>query len=85
MVGPQEILAFGFTIITTTNTMMPDFRAANSIIGSLFSSLVCVWYLVAKNLEKVMAPHCSTLAWKIPWMDKPGRLQFMGSRRVVHD
>ena len=35
--------------------------------------------------EKAMAPHCSTLAWKIPWMDKPGRLQFMGSRRVVHD
>ena len=29
-----------------------------------------------------MAPHCSTLAWKIPWMEEPGRLQSMGSRRV---
>ena len=29
-----------------------------------------------------MAPHSSTLAWKIPWMEKPGRLQSMGSRRV---
>ena len=35
--------------------------------------------------EKVMAPHSSTLAWKIPWMDKPGRLQSMGSLRVGHD
>ena len=32
-----------------------------------------------------MAPHSSTLAWKIPWMEKPGRLQSMGSRRVTHD
>ena len=34
--------------------------------------------------EKVMAPHSSTLAWKIPWMEEPGRLQSMGSRRVRH-
>ena len=32
-----------------------------------------------------MAPHFSTLAWKIPWMEEPGRLQFMGSLRVRHD
>ena len=32
-----------------------------------------------------MAPHSSTLAWKIPWMDEPGRLQSMGSQRVGHD
>ena len=32
-----------------------------------------------------MAPHSSTLAWKIPWMEEPGGLQFMGSRRVEHD
>ena len=35
-------------------------------------------------LEKAMAPHSSTLAWKIPWMEEPGRLQTMGSRRVGH-
>ena len=29
-----------------------------------------------------MAPHSSTLAWKIPWMEEPGRLQSMGSRRL---
>ena len=32
-----------------------------------------------------MAPHSSTLAWKIPWMKEPGRLQSMGSLRVRHD
>ena len=35
--------------------------------------------------EKVMAPHSSTLAWKIPLTEEPGRLQSMGSRRVRHD
>ena len=34
---------------------------------------------LAHNLEKVMAPHSSTLAWKIPWTEEPGRLQSMGS------
>ena len=32
-----------------------------------------------------MAPHSSTLAWKIPWAEEPGRLQSMGSRGVGHD
>ena len=35
--------------------------------------------------EKAMAPHSSTLAWEIPWMEEPGRLQSMGSLRVGHD
>ena len=36
-------------------------------------------------MEKAMAPHSSTLAWKIPWMEEPGGLQSMGSLRVGHD
>ena len=36
-------------------------------------------------LEKEMAPHSSTLAWKIPWTEKPRRLQSMGSQKVGHD
>ena len=35
--------------------------------------------------EKAMAPHSSTLAWKIPWMEEPGRLQSVGSLRVGYD
>ena len=36
-------------------------------------------------LEKEMATHSSILAWKIPWMEEPGRLQSMGLQRVGHD
>ena len=36
-------------------------------------------------LEKEMATHSSTLAWKIPWTEEPGRLQSMGSLRVEQD
>ena len=36
-------------------------------------------------LEKEMAPHSSILAWKIPWMEEPGRLQSMVSQRVGHN
>ena len=36
-------------------------------------------------LEKEMATHSSILAWKIPWTEEPGGLQFMGSQRVRHD
>ena len=36
-------------------------------------------------LEKEMATHSSILAWKIPWMEEPGRLQSMGLQRVGHE
>ena len=44
------------------------------------------WVRLSRNhqLEKAMAPRSSTLAWKIPWMEKSGGLQFMGSLRVGH-
>ena len=45
-----------------------------------------VWSLGQEDpLEKEMVTHSSILAWKIPWMEKPGRLQSMGSQRVGHD
>ena len=36
-------------------------------------------------LEKEMATHSSTLAWRIPWREEPGKLQSMGSQRVGHN
>ena len=36
-------------------------------------------------LEKEIVTHSSTLAWRIPWMEKPSRLQSMGSQKVGHD
>ena len=47
--------------------------------------LFCFSALYDIILEKAMAPHSSTLAWKIPWMEEPGGLQCMGSRRVKPD
>ena len=50
-----------------------------------------LWSNVVVNImcqldsEKAMAPHSSTLAWKIPWTEEPCRLQSMGSLRVRHD
>ena len=41
--------------------------------------------ILAVSMEQAMAPHSSTLAWKIPWTEEPGRLQPMGSRRVGHN
>ena len=47
------------------------------------------WWKNKQNVvytsEKAMAPHSSTLAWKIPWTEEPGRLQSMGSLRVGHN
>ena len=48
--------------------------------------LCLFWLPVCKSLpEKAVAPHSSTLAWKIPWMEEPGRLQSMGPLRAGHD
>ena len=56
---------------------------------SMFSYQVLEMQLYIQSysylLKKAMAPHSSTLAWKIPWTEEPGGLQFMGSLRVGHD
>ena len=49
---------------------------------------VQVWFKKSAKLcraDKAMAPHSSTLAWKIPWMEESGRLQSVGSLRVRYD
>ena len=54
----------------------------------MYTALVWICWkicLYTSGMEQAMAPHSSTLAWKIPWMEEPGRLQTMGSRRVRHD
>ena len=64
---------------------------SHTFFFTLFSIMVChrilniVPYAFEVNYREVMAPHSSTLAWKIPWMEEPGRLQSMGSLRVRHD
>ena len=56
-------------------------------LHTLFISIMyCLFYVPGYvKSEKAMATHSSTLTWKIPWMEEPGRLQSMGSLRVGHD
>ena len=42
-------------------------------------------HIGSAKFKKAMAPHSSTLAWKIPWVEEPGSLQSMGSLRVGHN
>ena len=51
----------------------------------LYSQKLCFFQGSCTDVEKAMAPHSSTLAWKILWTEEPGRLQSVGSQRVRHD
>ena len=62
-----------------------DIRDVGSIPGLGRSPGEGKVYIVVCVSEKAMAPHSSTLAWKIPWMEEPGRLHSMGSLTVRHD
>ena len=59
-----------------------------SRVAQLVKSLPAMWETWVQSLgwedpqEKEMATHSNTLAWKIPWVQEPGRLQSMGSQRV---
>ena len=52
-------------------------RTPNTVLD-----IVLLGHFSCDRLEKAMAPHSSTLAWKIPWTEEPGRLQSMGSLTV---
>ena len=61
------------------------------MVAQRVKCLPAMWETVVQSLgqidplEKEMATHSGTLVWKIPWTEKPGRLQSMGSQRVGHD
>ena len=65
--------------------------AYTSLVAQMVKHLPAMWKTWVRSLgwkdplEKEMATHSSTLAWKIPWTEEPGRLQSMGLQRVGHD
>ena len=67
------------------------FPWGTSLVAQIVKHLPTKWEIWVESLgqedplEKEMATHSSTLAWKIPWMEEPGRLQSMGLQRVGHD
>ena len=59
---------------------------SSSYTCNTVSFTACEFYLAKADwMEKAMAPHSSTLAWKIPWTEEPGVQQSMGSQKVGHD
>ena len=77
-------------LFQTTSGPWQELREKKSIPGRRVKRVwSCCFQLRIGSLEtpreKAMAPHFSTLAWKIPWMEEPGRLQSMGSPRVGQD
>ena len=72
-----------FSDLTDVGNLISGSSAFSKSILNIWKFLVCV--LLKSLLEKTMAPHSSTLAWKIPWAEEPGRLQSMGSQTVGHD
>ena len=51
----------------------------------MFVKLLKYYAMLYRCTEKAMAPHSSTLAWKVPWIEEPGGLLSMGLHRVGHD
>ena len=83
--GPNDIIFFVFFLMLS---FKPAFSLSSfTFIKRLFSSssLSAIGVVSSAYQEKAMAIHSSTLTWKIPWLEKPGRLQSMGSHRVGHD
>ena len=62
-----------------------------SLVAQMVKHLPAMWETRVRSLgqedplEKEMAAHSSTLAWKIPWTEEPGKLLSMGSQRVGHE
>ena len=70
----------------TFESVLMRWMKLEPIIQSEVSQRVKHQYSILTHIsEKTMAPHSSTLAWKIPWTEEPGRLQSMGSLGVGHD
>ena len=72
-----------FHVLATENNAV--INMGNTYLSKLVFSCPLDKYPEMELLDHTMAPHSSTLAWKIPWMEEPGRLQSMGSLRVGHD
>ena len=64
-----------------------DYCLPGSSVHGILKARILEWVAVpsSRGSEKAMATHSSTLAWKIPWTEEPGRLQSTGSLKVGHD
>ena len=86
-----EAVPFACCVNTHTCTHLLNEQMHNSLVAQTVEHLPPMWEALVRSLgqkdplEKEMAAHSSTLAWKIPWAEEPGRLQSVGSQTVRHD
>ena len=88
--GPSFILILFFDYCMVSQCRFRSFLSLSLGMYSrfliFFSTWKLFWNILVFNVpEKAMAPHSSTLTWKIPWTEEPGRLQSTGSWRVRHN
>ena len=58
---------------------------SSSTNNDAFNQLLIIWLVLDWPMEKAMAPYSSILAWKIPWTEEPGGLQFIELQRVENE
>ena len=85
-------LLYDISIKILTNKLIVLLLHFNKLlVAQMVKLLATMWETQVRSLgwedplEKEMATHSSTLAWKIPWIEQPGMLQSMGSQRVRHN
>ena len=84
--GDDLIWLMAETLLGVHTDLPMDFPGGSDSKASAYNAETQVQSLGWEDLpEKEIAIHCSILAWKIPWMEEPGRLQSMGSQRVRYD
>ena len=86
-----QLSDFHFHTYTHTHIYICMYVYVTSLVAQMLKGLSTMRETWVRSLdwedplEKEMAIHSSTIAWKIPWTEEPGRLQSMGSQRVGHD
>ena len=81
----------GETVETVSDFILGGSKITASLVAQRLKRLPPMWEIRVQSLgqedplEKKMVTHSSILAWRIPWTEKPGRLQSSGSQRVGHD
>ena len=78
-------------VYISNNVQSQNWSGLTSLVAQMVKCLSTMWETWVRSLgredllEKEMAIHSSTITWKIPWTQEPGRLQSIGSQRVGHD
>ena len=91
MTTGKTIALTRWTFVGKVMSLLFNMLSRTSLVAQMVERLSIMWETWVRSLgredplKKEMAAHSSTLAWKIPWMEEPGRLQSMGSLRVGQD